>query len=154
MRLTPLLALLALCGCDEPAQLARAPGSTTPAYERVEPGASPMEAAITPVRIGEMGANFAACNARGTLRRSAADAGLPVRAAPFDAAHTVAELAPGATFFVCSRSLDQKWLGVVFDEGATAAATCGVSGSIPSARAYAGRCRSGWVASASVKLLA
>jgi hypothetical protein len=80
--------------------------------------------------------------------------GLPVRAAPFDAAAESDAIPAGARFFVCSRSHDQRWLGVVWKETGELSAECGVSSPVTSRRAYAGPCRSGWVQAAFVKLIA
>lgn len=111
-------------------------------------------ATATPVRIGELGPNFDACGAVGTTRHVAAGQVLPVLAAPFATAAQTASLASASRFFICSRSLDQKWLGVVFDAGAGTASGCGVDSPVPSRRDYAGACRSGWVSSALVKTIA
>lgn len=108
----------------------------------------------TPVRIGELGPNFDACGAVGTTRRVAAGEALPVLAAPFSTAAQTGSLPSGGRFFICSRSLDQKWLGIVFDEAGGIASGCGVDRPAPSRRAYAGACRSGWVSSALVKTIA
>jgi hypothetical protein len=107
-----------------------------------------------PVRVGEHGANFKACSAAGTTRNLAASETLPVRSAPFEYAEQSASIAAGTRFFVCSRSLDEKWFGVVWDEGGTLAGRCGVTKPVARRTAYAGPCRSGWVQSAFVKLIA
>lgn len=104
------------------------------------------------VAVGELGASFDACSAAGTTSHVEPGDTLPVRAAPFDNAAPTGNVAAGARFFVCSRSLDQRWFGIVYDDGGALAQRCGVSGPVPARRAYAGPCRSGWVASASVKL--
>ena len=147
-----LAALLAAGGCDEKKRLQQSSGSTTPRYERATTDTSPVAKLAVPVRIGETGSNFAACNSQGTGRRPGA--ALAVRAAPFDASKQILELPSESSFFVCSRSLDQQWLGIVFDAAGTAAAECGVAGPVPVGRDYAGPCRSGWVASDGVKLTA
>ena len=123
-------------------------------------GAADIDAAVpdvvTPepaaVGIGELGPNFDACSAAGTTSHVAAGETLPVRAAPFDNAAGTGSVAAAARFFVCSRSLDQKWFGIVYNDRGALAARCGVSGPVPARRAYAGPCRSGWVQSAFVKL--
>lgn len=106
------------------------------------------------VRIGEMGPSFDACVHAGTTRHVPAGGNLPVRAAPFESAQETGAVAPGARFFVCSRSQDQKWLGIVFEEKGALAPACGVSSPVTSRRNYEGPCRSGWVASAFVRLIA
>lgn len=139
-------------GCDRP-EPGESRGSTTPRYERASP--DPLEQAVRPVRIGESGPNFAACNTVATTRDRAAgaEAALTVRTAPFEAAGGTDRLPAGATFFVCSRSLDQKWFGIVYETGGAAAEGCGVSRSVPARRNYDGPCRSGWVSSTLVRLV-
>jgi len=60
----------------------------------------------------------------------------------------------GARFFVCNRSLDQKWFGIVYDKGGALSPACGVSEPADTRHDYAGPCQSGWVQSAYVKLIA
>jgi hypothetical protein len=149
-------ALLALAGgCQKPAEPGESRGSTTPRYERAEGDASALEQATRPVRIGELGPSFAACATRATARTRSADTGqtLAVRAAPYETAHEIGRLPADAAFFICSRSLDQKWFGIVYDSGGTVSDRCGVSRPVPSRRDYAGPCQSGWVSSAFVKLV-
>lgn len=152
----PLFALaLALipAGCGE-----RTPnkggvgGSTTPPYIRAEAG-DPTARDRTPVRIGELGPAFAACNARGAVRERAGGGPVPVRAAPFEPAAEIDRLGMGASFFICSRSLDQRWFGIVYDTDGDAAERCGVSAPVSRGRDYAGPCRAGWVPSARVRLV-
>lgn len=155
MMIRPLLAfplLLALAGCnDQPA--AEGYGSTTPRIERPTQDNSTLPQAVVPVRIGELGPNFAACNSQGEMREGATDGQLPVRAAPFQQAQVKAQLGPDATFFICSRSLDQRWFGVVYDADSKAGRGCGVSTPTGGRRDYEGPCDSGWVTSAQVRLI-
>jgi hypothetical protein len=122
--------------------------------ERTDP--DPANPGTVPVRIGELGANFNACNAAGTSRHidSASGERLQVRAAPFEAAEETGFIPAGARFFICSRSHDQRWLGVVYEEAGTLAPVCSVSRPITARRNYEGPCRSGWVAAAFVKQIA
>ena len=120
--------------------------------EAPPPAASVPDA--VPVRVGEMGANFDACGTAGTTRHLEAGGALPVRLAPFEAAAETGRMAAGARFFICGRSHDQRWLGVVYSDAGELAAECGVSSPVTSRRDYAGPCRSGWVPSAFVKLIA
>ncbi len=145
--------LLSASGCGEraPADL-NAQGSTTPAYERVE-NRPLFDDAEAPVRIGEQGPGFAACNARGATRDRVTTEPVPVRAAPFESAQAVDQLAIGAQFFICSRTHDQRWFGIVYDEAGVASERCGVSSPVASRRSYSGPCASGWVASSSVRLV-
>ena len=147
-----LLSLTALlAGCGEPVSDNHFANSAVGAQE------GPADAVRTealPVRIGEYGVNFDACPWAGTTRRIEPGATLPVRAAPFETGAEAGTVAAGARFFVCARSLDQKWFGIVHDESGALAPRCGVSDPIAATRAYDGPCRSGWVSSAFVKLIA
>jgi hypothetical protein len=115
---------------------------------------TPAAADALPVRIGELGPSFAACNGAGTPRNLAAGETLPVRSAPFDHAAQTGSIAAASRFFVCTRSHDQRWLGVVYDEAGALDPRCGVAAPVTSRRAYEGPCRSGWAPAASVKLVA
>lgn len=117
-----------------------------------------------PVTIGEDGPQLDACGTLGRATRVGA-AGLAVRAAPFAEAKVVARLGEDARAYVCTRSLDQKWLGIVIppapapdlpvDNAAAAALPdCGVTGPVDRKQPYAGACASGWVASAQLRLIA
>ncbi len=146
-----ILLCLALSACGEPAVVAN--------RAAMENEADAADAAVVtpqsrPVRIGEHGANFRACSAAGTTRGLKAGEALPVRSAPFENAVETGSVASAARMFVCTRSLDQKWFGIVYDEGGTLAERCGVSEPVTRRRDYGGPCRSGWVQSAFVKLIA
>lgn len=149
MRQPIIFLCLALAACGEPAAVA----DRADRDNEVTP-----EAAVTPesrpVRIGEYGANFRACGQAGTSRNLKAGEALPVRSAPFDNAAETGSAASGSRFFICSRSHDQKWFGIVFDEDGTLAERCGVSEPVTRRRDYDGPCRSGWVQSAFVKVIA
>jgi hypothetical protein len=148
----PIFPLLLLAGCyDQP--MSEGYGSTTPRYERSTQDNSKLGEAVLPVRIGELGPNFAACNAQGEVRERATDGQMPVRAAPYEQAQAKGQLAPGSTFFICSRSIDQRWFGVVYEAGGKASRACGVSAPISGRRDYLGPCDSGWVASAQVRMV-
>jgi hypothetical protein len=150
-RALPFL-LLALAGCGEAVRDDHFANGVTTAPS--DPVASTPEA--VPVRIGELGANFNACNAAGTTRNldSAAGQRLQVRAAPFDAAAETGAIAADARFYICTRSHDQRWLGVVYEEAGSLAESCGVSRPVAARRNYDGPCRSGWVSAAFVKQIA
>lgn len=152
LRFFPLVSLLFVAGCyDQP--VTEGYGSTTPRIERPTKDNSNLGEAVAPVRIGELGPNFAACNAQGEVRERAADGPIPVRAAPFEQGQQKGQIGPGSTFFICSRSLDQRWFGVVYDTSGTASRSCGVSTPISGRRDYSGPCDSGWVASVQVRLI-
>lgn len=152
MRLRPAILLLALAGCGEAVKDDHFANEVR--GERVEP--APVEPDRVPVRVGELGPNFAACSGAGTTRHLGAGAGakLDVRAAPFENSAVTGSIPAGGRFFVCSRSHDQRWLGVVYDEGGALGPACGVSNPLPAGRNYEGPCRSGWVSAAFVKLVA
>ena len=126
------LPILLLAGCGEPAPSRNGTeGSTTPPYVRAEADNGLLERLEAPVRIGELGPSFAACNARGTPRERGAAEPVPVRAAPYEEAGEIDRLAPGAEFFICTRSQDEHWFGIVYDRGGRASERCGVSGPAP-----------------------
>ncbi len=150
--LLPILLLLAGCGERAPADL-NAQGSTTPPLLRPESDQPLLTETVTPVRIGELGPNFAACNARGAIRDRVGTEPVPVRAAPFEQAQQIDRLQRGAGFFICSRTHDQRWFGIVYDEGGQAAERCGVSEPVPSRRDYEGPCAAGWIPAARIRLV-
>lgn len=150
MRAILLLLPLLLAGCGESVRDDHFANDV----DAPRPEAAPVQTEAVPVRIGEMGSSFAACNAAGTTRNLGAGGALPVRAAPFDTAAEVGAIGAGARFFVCTRSHDQRWMGVVYDQAGELSAACGVSAPATLRRAYDGPCRSGWISSAFVKLVA
>jgi hypothetical protein len=146
----PLLFLsFALASCGDPATIV-----DRSADEAGNVAEDNVTAAARPVRIGEGGPNFQACNAAGTTRNLKPGEGLPVRSAPFDNAGESGSVPERARFFICTRSLDQKWFGIVYDPGGTLAESCGVAEPVTRRRDYDGPCRSGWVQSAFVKVIA
>jgi hypothetical protein len=145
--LVPLLAFgLAACGTSVP------DGNAS-----VDQNAGNASDSLTPVpiavRVGELGPNFPACSADGTTRHPAAGETLPVRFAPFDIATRTGALPADARFFICTRSLDEKWVGIVYDKSGTLSPACGVSEAADAPHDYKGPCQSGWVQSAYVKLV-
>lgn len=149
-----ILGLLLLAACGERAEVNETDqGSTTPPYVRAESSPTLLSDLVQPVRVGELGPNFAACNARGAIRERTTDGSIAVKAAPFEQAGEIAHLGAGSEFFICSRTNDQRWFGIVYDEDGRAADRCGVAAPIPARRNYQGPCASGWVLSASVRLI-
>lgn len=138
---------LSLAGCGQAVPNGNAALANDSAPDVVTP-------APVAVRVGEMGPNFGACSAVGTTRHLEPAERLPVRASPFDNAAETGAVAAGARFFVCARSIDQKWFGIVYDENGRLDARCGVSDPLPARRDYAGPCQSGWVSTPFVKLVA
>jgi hypothetical protein len=149
MRRALIALCLALAACGEPAVVANRAEETA-----ANASADTITTTARPVRIGELGPNFAACSAAGTTRNLKAGEALPVRSAPFDSAGENGSVPAGARFFICTRSHDQKWFAIVYDEGGTLAERCGVTEPVTGRRDYEGPCRSGWVQSAFVKVVA
>ncbi|HYE28578.1 MAG TPA: hypothetical protein VEA61_10130 [Allosphingosinicella sp.] len=149
MRSALLLASLVLASCGDPTAVTN---RTAQIGDDAVAGTVTPEA--RPVRIGELGPSFRACSAAGTTRSLKPGEPLPVRWAPFDNARESGSVPAGARFFICTRSLDQKWFGIVFDEAGTLAERCGVAEPVTRRRDYDGPCRSGWVQSAFVKVIA
>jgi hypothetical protein len=90
-------------------------------------------------------AGQAACPAQASvwLRGSSL---LAVRAGPGTAFERVDRLGNGTRVFVCDRSGDAGWVGIVYG-----AADCGLAAPITPPRAYQGACHSGWVRSSSLR---
>ncbi len=145
-----LLPLLALAACGEGVK----DDHFANEIDTTRPESPAVNIEAVPVRIGELGSNFAACGAAGTTRHLKPGQSLTVRTAPFDGAAETGEIAAAGRFFVCTRSHDQRWMGVVYDDGGTLDERCGVSSPVSARRAYDGPCGSGWVSSAFVKLVA
>jgi len=109
---------------------------------------------VQAVQIGEGGSAFQACAGVGEVVNLSpgGEAYLPLRAAPFAEADEVARLGPGARVFRCTRSLDQRWQGVVVAPGD--GTDCGVTAPIASARPYVGPCKSGWALTGFIRPIA
>jgi hypothetical protein len=138
---------LALAGCGQSVPIGNGAENQTSLPDVVT-------AQAVAVRIGELGPSLAACTAVGTTRHLEPGETLPVRSAPFDNSAQIGAVAAAGRFFVCSRSLDQKWFGIVYDEGFALRPSCGVSVPVPARRTYSGPCKSGWVSTPFVKLIA
>lgn len=134
------LAVLLLGGCNA----GPLPDEATPTAPETS---APLSPGTVPVRIGEQGANFAACGIRGVVTAT----GAPVRGAPFEEATVAGTLDEGRSLFVCTRSIDQRWLGVVVPAAADPADGCGVASPVPTRRGYDGSCLSGWVPAATIR---
>lgn len=168
----PLALAAALVGCSKAEKIDQN-GSDVPAVQAQRDAADVQpRPSMTPVRIGEGGPRFDACQAVGQVRGLGRRSSLDVFDAPFDDAKVKGALAEGRKIFICTRSIDQQWLGVVIpqeqpdsavadaanDTGPApdrpAAADCGVSSPVRSKRMYDGPCKSGWVESNYIKLIA
>jgi hypothetical protein len=137
------------CGQSVPSE-----GSGNGVAAREERPADSALPSAVPVRVGELGPSFAACPGAGTTRNLAPGAPLTIRAAPYENGAEIESVPVGTRFFVCTRSMDQKWLGIVVHESGALDPSCGVSTPLPRRRSYEGPCRAGWVSSASVRLIA
>lgn len=159
MRIVPILALLLLSACSRSSEVAdELPNSSLAGAPREAMPETRMESTLArPVTIGEDGPRLDACGAVGRATRAGVQ-GLSVRSAPFAEAKEVARLVDDARIHVCTRSIDQKWLGVVIPppvpEGGEPAVDCGVTSPVDRKQAYSGPCASGWVSSAYVRLVA
>jgi hypothetical protein len=163
MRRILILALL-LAACSKGGDVSEElPNSSMAGAAREDVPESRMDAGQSrPVTIGEDGPRMDACGGMGQVSGAGAK-GLAVRAAPFAQARESGRMAEGARAYVCSRSLDQQWLGVVAPPpagidpatGNAAASTvdCGVGAPVERKQAYAGPCLSGWVSSAAIRLI-
>lgn len=121
-----------------------------------EAAPKPMQPGLRPVRIGEGGPSFNACAYTGRVVNlsSKGETYLPVRSAPFVEADEVLQLSNGARVFACTRSIDQRWQGVIVPPADAPDTDCGVGAPVESPRGYEGPCKSGWVASAFIQLSA
>ena len=162
MRITLCLLLILTACSDSRDVMDELPNSSIAGAARENMSESRMEAPLArPVTVGEDGPRMDACGVMGMVTRGS----LPLRAAPFDDARTTATLGEGDRMHVCTRSLDQRWLGVVLpprpltptapDNGAEAKdVDCGVTEPVDRKQSYDGPCISGWVSSARVRLIA
>lgn len=163
----PLLLLFAAACSDRREVADELPNSSLAGAAREDVPESRMEQPLArPVIIGEDGPRLDACGALGRVVQASAS-GLAVRAAPFADAREIDRLRNGDRAYICTRSIDQKWLGVVAPPApATSAANeagnqsggdtvdCGVSSPVERKTAYDGPCVSGWVSSAYIRLIA
>lgn len=162
--LTPaLLICFAISACSETTQVSddledSQTNIANPTGRTERLGSNPEERMV---RIGEGGPRFDACQAVGRVT-GLRGGQLDVRISPFDSAKQKDALAEGQSVFICTRSHDQQWLGIVYDKADAAneeggnepSADCGVSSPVRSKRNYDGPCASGWVESTFVKLVA
>jgi hypothetical protein len=164
------LGLLSACS-DSRDVMEELPNSSIAGAPRDAMTETQIEATLArPVTIGEDGPRLDACGALGVVHGLADGRTLAMRAAPFQDAKAIAQLANGARVHICARSIDQRWLGVVVPpltppqategpgiEGnlaAPASVDCGVSSPVDRKQPYDGPCQSGWVSSGFVQLIA
>ena len=150
--------LLPLAGCADPEKIDKSAPDIATAQVEDDIAAERAETSLAarPVLIGEGGPRFDACQNEGRVKGLRGGT-LPVRNAPFDRADQVGEIAEGRQVHICTRSLDQQWLGVVImpaPDGADSDVDCGVSSPVRAKRNYDGPCDSGWIESNYVQLIA
>ena len=147
MRRTAACLLLLIAGCARPT-------GETDRNELYNVGSEALHPSAQAVTIGENGAQAPACPARGRVVNLSADgqATLAVRDAPFAEADQTGTLPLNAPLFLCSRSMDQRWQGVVIPPADGTTVDCGVTAPVAAAQPYAGRCRSGWVLASFVQV--
>jgi hypothetical protein len=155
-----LIPILLLSACSRSNDIyEELPNSSLAGAPREDVPESRMDAPVArPVTIGEDGPRLDACGAVGQVTRTGPN-GIGLRAAPFADAKELARLSDGRRAWICTRSLDQKWLGVVVQPAAeqgngAEASDCGVSSPVDRRQSYDGPCQSGWVSSAYVRLIA
>ncbi|PZU59055.1 MAG: hypothetical protein DI547_07365 [Sphingobium sp.] len=169
MRVLPFLVLLLASACsDSHSVMDDLPNSSIAGSARDDMPETRMESGLVrAVTIGEDGPRLDACGALGVTRGPGPTRALDLHAAPFADAKRTGTLAPGTRLHICTRSLDQRWLGVVVqplpvppaadplaNAVEVAPVDCGVSSPVESKRGYEGPCDSGWVSSAFVTLIA
>ena len=100
---------------DDP--LASQATSDNPTGRTERPAIDPAE---KPIRIGLGGPRFDACQAVGRVQ-GLRGRQLDVRISHFDSAKSKGQISEGQQVWICTRSHDQQWLGIVYDDGAPAA---------------------------------
>ena len=115
---------------------------------------TPPQRTTTPVMVGA-GPEFDACGGVGRVKRlnPRGDNFLSVRAAPSTKAREIGRLRGGDLVYMCDAAGGGRWAGIVH-EGGKVDTGCGVTSPVVPARAYRGPCRSGWVASEFVQVIA
>jgi uncharacterized protein DUF4429/putative oligomerization/nucleic acid binding protein len=109
-----------------------------------------------PIIIGSNGPKMDACGSNGRVvgLDARGDNFLAVKSGPRMNASRIDKLGPAFELYVCGTSKDGKWLGVVYQAGGQLSTDCGVTSPVATARAYSGRCQSGWVYSKYVDVYA
>lgn len=108
-----------------------------------------------PVTIGHAGADMDACLSTGEVTglNPAGDNFLAVRAAPEVSAPMLARLAPRHPVWICDEA-PGGWTGIVYQADPHDPLDCGVGTPVPRVQPYRGPCRSGWVASRYIVVVA
>lgn len=149
--------LFALSACAQPQgedDTAEMPVSETPAAtattaEAAYDGPIPM-----PIRIGRDGPDFDACAsyAEVGMLESAEDGVLYVHDAPSASTKSRDKLTPGQGVQVCDSA--DGWSGIVYPGEGQTAGDCGTGTPAATEETYIGPCRSGWVESGYLEMIA
>ncbi|MCL1633245.1 hypothetical protein M2650_01090 [Luteimonas sp. SX5] len=110
------------------------------------------QAVTVPVMVGEI-PDIDACSSWGEVS-GLKYSSLAVRSGPGTQYAQTDALQNGQGLYLCDSAAGGEWQGVVYMPGKGTPPDCGVSNASSSPRAYTGPCRSGWVRSKWVKLLA
>lgn len=107
----------------------------------------------TPVMVGGND-NLDACPSLAVVSglKPEGDRFLAVRSEANAKSALIDKLQEGQKVFICNTSTDANWFGVVYSHGNVD--DCGVSSPVNPAKAYKGKCKSGWVNARWIKLLA
>jgi hypothetical protein len=124
--------------------------------EPVKPLVPPANRVLQNVEVGLDGPDFDACGSSGRPKGLDPDGDnfLAVKAAPSLNSERLDQLGPGDEFYMCQSVQQGRWTGIVYSTGGGLSARCGVTSPVQRRRAYSGPCKSGWVYSKYVELVA
>jgi len=116
-------------------------------------GATP---ASSPVIIGKAGPDLDACLSVGEVSgfKDPANSFLSVRTAPDGKAREIDRLKNGHWVVMCDEAKNGTWTGIVYTPGDDREMDCGTGSPVESERAYGGPCKSGWVFSKYIQIIA
>jgi len=116
-------------------------------------GATP---ASPPVIIGKAGPDLDACLSVGEVSgfKNPANSFLSVRTAPDSKAREVDRLESGHWVVMCDDAKDGAWTGIVYAPDDDREMDCGTGSPVESERPYEGPCKSGWVSSKYIQIIA
>jgi hypothetical protein len=108
-----------------------------------------------PVMIGRAGDDLDACLSTGEVTGLNPDGDnfLAVRAAPRASAPMLARLGPRHPVWICDEAAG-GWIGILYQPNPGGELDCGVGSPVPRVQPYRGPCRSGWVASRYIAVVA
>jgi hypothetical protein len=116
-------------------------------------GATP---ASPPVIVGKAGPDLDACLSVGEVGgfKDPAKSFLSVRTALDTRAREIDRLKSGHWVVMCDDAKDGAWTGIVYAPGDDREMDCGTGSPVESERPYDGPCKSGWVSSKYIKIIA